>query len=207
MRCLPYLLIISAVLFCSTAFAKTPDGETPAEESECDEVKWATPGLYGLCVAFCEAQDCEPDFTLVNPFENCKPASRKILDNYRKKMRPSDPDMPCLQEPCPCWSRDELDMLWPPLPNDYTYCNINVQIGPLADNLDSFASFHSAWMYSLVTLLYIRAVPPEPICQFDYHTEGVDIERFYVITHEEFLICEEQLNQKGAELGYECFLP
>ena len=32
--------------------AKTPDGATPAEETVCDDLRDATPGLYGLCVAF-----------------------------------------------------------------------------------------------------------------------------------------------------------
>ena len=37
-----------------------------------------------------------------------EPPRTKILDNYRKKMRDGDPDMPCIQAPCPCWSADEL---------------------------------------------------------------------------------------------------
>jgi hypothetical protein len=41
------------------ALAQTPDGETPAEEAVCDPLQadGVTKGLYGLCVAFCEAQD------------------------------------------------------------------------------------------------------------------------------------------------------
>jgi len=36
--------------------AKTPDGQTPAEETICDQYNGA---LYGLCVAYCEAQDLD----------------------------------------------------------------------------------------------------------------------------------------------------
>lgn len=53
-----YLIVLSFILFYSPAFAQTPDGETPANEGVCDELIGLTPGLYGLCVAFCEAQDC-----------------------------------------------------------------------------------------------------------------------------------------------------
>lgn len=101
----------------------TPDGETPADEDVCDQLKGATPGLYGLCIAFCEAHDCVPDFSLENPLANCKKNDRKLLDKYRQKMRDGDPDMPCVpsqepQEPggggeepqvaCPCWGPDQL---------------------------------------------------------------------------------------------------
>ena len=53
------LLVSVLVLVAATGYAQTPDGETPANEGVCDELIGLTPGLYGLCVAFCEAQDCE----------------------------------------------------------------------------------------------------------------------------------------------------
>ena len=88
----------------STAVAQTPDGETPANEGVCDSLQGtATPGLYGLCVAYCEAQD-------LDSFDK-SPPNEKILANYRKKMRAGDPDMPCIQVPCPCWSAAEMDSI------------------------------------------------------------------------------------------------
>jgi hypothetical protein len=80
--------------------ASTPDGETPANEGVCDVLQGGTPGLYGLCVAYCEAQD-------LDTFDKGPPNVR-ILANYRKKMKTGDPDMPCLQVPCPCWSDEEF---------------------------------------------------------------------------------------------------
>jgi len=81
--------------------AATPDGSTPANEGACDVLKTnATPGLYGLCVAYCEAQD-------LDTFDK-EPPSTKILDNYNKKKLTGDPDMPCLKVPCPCWTDAEL---------------------------------------------------------------------------------------------------
>lgn len=81
--------------------AETPDGETPANEGVCDVLRTnATPGLYGLCVAYCEAQD-------LDTFEK-EPTNIKILGNYNKKKQAGDPDMPCVKIPCPCWSDAEL---------------------------------------------------------------------------------------------------
>lgn len=81
--------------------ALTPDGETPANEGVCNVLQGGTPGLYGLCVAYCEAQDL--DLVGDKPTPN-----NRILENYRKKMRTGDPDMPCVQVPCPCWNADQL---------------------------------------------------------------------------------------------------
>ncbi len=94
--------LLTGLAFVSgSATAQTPDGETPANEGVCDVLHGGTPGLYGLCVAYCEAQDLD----LVGDKET---PNNKILGNYRKKMRAGDPDMPCIQVPCPCWNADQL---------------------------------------------------------------------------------------------------
>lgn len=94
--------LLSALITVSApSMATTPDGETPANEGVCDVVKGGTPGLYGLCVAYCEAQDLD----IVGDKEA---PSNKILANYRKKMQAGDPDMPCVKVPCPCWTEAEL---------------------------------------------------------------------------------------------------
>jgi len=95
-----FVLIAGFALSSGSAIAQTPDGETPANEGVCDALIGATPGLYGLCNAYCEAQD-------LDSFEK-EPPNTKILANYRKKMKDGDPDMPCVQEPCECWSAEEL---------------------------------------------------------------------------------------------------
>lgn len=101
-----------------TSRQRTPDGQTPAEEGVCDVVKGGTPGLYGLCVAFCEAHDCEPvrlaDDSL--DLSMCKKNDWRLVEKYEEKMREGDPPMPCLPEPnkepqevtCPCWGEKEL---------------------------------------------------------------------------------------------------
>jgi hypothetical protein len=100
-----------------TAEAATPDGETPANEGVCNELQGGTPGLYGLCVAFCEAQDIA---SISDPItdeelaaiENGTPAGR-ILANYNKKKTETDIDMPCIkvEEPCPCFTADEAALI------------------------------------------------------------------------------------------------
>ncbi len=96
---------------------RTPDGTPPSEEDVCDDLKYGTPGLYGLCIAFCEAHDCIPDYSLDNPYANCKKSDSRILANYKRKMRDGDPEMPCLpgkhdseSNLCPCWSKAQLAM-------------------------------------------------------------------------------------------------
>jgi hypothetical protein len=96
------LVLVAGLAATSTpVLAATPDGQTPANEGVCDGLKTnATPGLYGLCVAYCEAQD-------LDTFDK-EPASSKILDNYNKKKQAGDPAMPCVKVPCPCWTDAEL---------------------------------------------------------------------------------------------------
>jgi hypothetical protein len=95
------LFLVAGLISAAPVIAETPDGTTPANEGACDSLKTnATPGLYGLCVAYCEAQD-------LDTFEK-EPANAKILENYNKKKQLGDPDMPCVKVPCPCWTDAEL---------------------------------------------------------------------------------------------------
>ena len=116
------LLSLATVLLVALAspvtYAQTPDGETPVNEGVCDELISFTPGLYGLCVAFCEAQDCEATFdpgtgeVIFDP--SCSPSSPKILANYNKRKTLTDLPMPCInivQDECPCWTPQELDAI------------------------------------------------------------------------------------------------
>lgn len=110
------------LLFCMSlpglVYAQTRDGQTPASEDICNDLKSSTPGLYGLCVAFCEAQDIG-ELDVNDPFLlGNKPADPKLLDLYNRKKQPNDPDMPCVKidDPnypdCPCWSQEELDKIF-----------------------------------------------------------------------------------------------
>ncbi len=54
-----FVLVLGMVGFSAQTLANTPDGETPAIETICNEYKDSIPGLYGLCDAYCEAQDLD----------------------------------------------------------------------------------------------------------------------------------------------------
>ena len=101
------LLLVASLLVLggldATAKDNKKDNKTPAQEKVCDVVKGATPGLYGMCVAYCEAQDA-------NEFINLKTSSKKLLRNYDKKRKASDPQMPCVNyaTACPVWASDQL---------------------------------------------------------------------------------------------------
>lgn len=90
-------LSIACTFTGSAAIAQTRDGVTPAEESVCDALKadGVTKGLYGLCVAYCEAEA----------------HSENVLENYNRKRAEDDPEMPCVEPPtasCPCWTAEML---------------------------------------------------------------------------------------------------
>ena len=97
-----FAFLLGMTAITTTAIASTPDGETPANEGVCDVLKvdGITKGLYGLCVAYCEAQD-------LDQFDK-EPPSIKILQNYNKKKQASDPGMPCVATGCPCWTDAQL---------------------------------------------------------------------------------------------------
>lgn len=98
---LTMVLVVGQAALSRPAMAATADGSTPANEGVCDVVKGKTPGLYGLCVAYCEAQDLDVVGDKETP-------NNKILANYRAKMQTGDPDMPCVHVPCPCWKDADL---------------------------------------------------------------------------------------------------
>lgn len=109
-------IISSLSVFSLPVVAATPDGQAPAEETVCDPLKadGVTKGLYGLCVAFCEAQDVTSIAAPLTEDElnaiMADAPSGIILENYNKKKTESDPGMPCImaEAPCPCWSNEEL---------------------------------------------------------------------------------------------------
>jgi hypothetical protein len=122
-------LLVSLSMFGLPAFAKTPDRQTPAKESVCDPLKddGVTKGLYGLCVAFCEAQDHADELVPISReklarLKSSSPSGR-LLANYDKKRQAGDPEMPCIvvaqpivpepivAQPCPCWSTEEASAI------------------------------------------------------------------------------------------------
>jgi len=64
-------LFVSLMIGGLAAAQNTPDVQTPANEGLCDDLMFATPGLYEPCIAFCEARDCEVDMAAADPPSRC----------------------------------------------------------------------------------------------------------------------------------------
>jgi hypothetical protein len=114
------LLSVSLAMFAQPAAAQTPDGLTPAVETVCGDDKFAgaTPGLQGLCVAMCEAQDCEPiedELGTVTFPPSCNASAPQILANYEKlknrDKEDNDPPMPCVRVVCTCWTESQIESM------------------------------------------------------------------------------------------------
>lgn len=162
--------------------AGTPDGTTPANEGVCDPLVNNTPGLYGLCVAYCEAQD-------LDVFEKDPPA-RQILDNYRKKMRAGDPDMPCVQPaPCPCWTEEEIQSFSGS--RGIVACDLSPEYSRIEedDNVD---------------LQFAVVSPGEVGLECGYYDETDDpiTARYMEVTESEAAQCAEQIVQRCGQLGF-----
>ena len=82
--------ICAVVVGAGSVSAKTPDGQTPSQETVCDN---ETGAAYGLCTAYCEAMDCgDPNQRASN--QGCEAVRR----NFEKKTgRP----LPCAVS-CAC---------------------------------------------------------------------------------------------------------
>jgi len=191
------LMVLSIVLFYSPAYAQTPDGETPANEGVCDELLGGTPGLYGLCVAYCEAQDLnEVDFNDPASLLKAVP-NRKILENYRKKIQPGDPDMPCVQPPpsCPCWTEEMIARTNDP--NTSGQCIVNDSQTAVVD-FDGFGG---------TALFLLLEFGETTICGFQINNNHVLFEEpsfGAVITAEEGEDCRESVLAAAANAGYIC---
>jgi hypothetical protein len=93
-----FVNVVSAGLVTTTLdnVGGTPDGLPPSEETICD--------LYdgqasGLCVAFCEAKDCDIQY-----HKSCD----QIKENWIKVT--GETTLPC-EHRCPCWDWGELDRI------------------------------------------------------------------------------------------------
>jgi hypothetical protein len=113
------LLFVSLSMVGLPTSASTPDGQTPAEETICDPLmaEDVSHGLYGLCLAFCEAQDIADEELPITEAEllalqDAAP-SGSILNSYNSIKKETDPDMPCIvvDSTCPCWTAEELDAI------------------------------------------------------------------------------------------------
>ncbi len=180
----------------------------------CDGLANASPGLRRLCVAFCEVQSCEADFTLENPLENCSPGSSRILARYEAKRGAGDPDMPCIQQPevqteCPCWTRNELANLRYTA-NDSAMCFLNIS-NTSVTNYDSWQISNnpgSATTYftALSSMENSSAGGPSVCSLADTCSDGncTGLNRFLEVSPQQFAACEADLVMAAQNRGITC---
>jgi len=86
-------------LMTPVAFAQTPDGQTPADETVCEEAELGG-ALKGLCNAYCEAMDCDAD-----PNANIN-ACESVHGKFLKKS--GGIELPCVIPPVPDTDGDSV---------------------------------------------------------------------------------------------------
>jgi hypothetical protein len=167
--------------------AHAGDGNTPANEGVCDVLIGATPGLYGLCVGYCEARDIND---IAN--EDSKPSNGKLLDLYNKRKKDSDPEMPCVQTPCSCWTAAELDVNTWGMRSSAPRCSVN-EFGANAtegtffagqDRRDASAQDRGTDGFR---------------CVYNEQLQGVS--REFYISQDEYQVCYDQVAQLCTDLG------
>ena len=193
--CIFSLLFLSLSVFGPLAAAATPDDAPPANESVCDQLIGGTPGLYGLCVAFCEAQDCQATYdeaTGVLEFDPaCKASDPALLARYNRRKGPTDPNMPCVtvsSNDCQCWTGDELYGL---ATLQTSYCNENAP-----SSWALIGSTLAPWQ-----LEFAQATPTQ--CMFyGADLNGNLVSRYQSLGAGQAGVCVESLRQECSYRGF-----
>jgi hypothetical protein len=197
--------VVCGVVLLNGAATLAGDDAPPSLETVCDELQGGTPGLYGLCVAFNEAQDCEPDYTLEDPLENCKPASRKILEAYNRKRNASDPPMPGIEDPCPCFLQAWVDAL-PLPPGQPCYAQCAFQATQLPDNPTPFSNIIASFTPTVVAQVVEPGADTKSSCLFVSADDPQVIRFFQDITPDEVAACTAII-QNSQELNIDLCQP
>jgi len=87
-RSLIVLALALSLTVAGALLAKTPDGQTPAQENVCAKANLSR-SAYGICNAYCEAQDCD-----VHP----RPSCERLRKNFQRATGSST--FPCDLPPC-----------------------------------------------------------------------------------------------------------
>lgn len=88
------VLFVGGLVALPVTIGQTPDEETPAEEEACKKYE-GEGARYGLCIAYCEAQDCEG--LKLDPI-SCRNIEQNFIDWSKKKdyaVGPKDQPIDC----------------------------------------------------------------------------------------------------------------
>lgn len=206
------LVAIFIVMYLSPSIYAADD-ITPSNEDVCDVLLDSTPGLYGLCLGFCEAKDITDETVPISEAEAnallVTVPSGSMLKAYNAKKGEGDPDMPCIEveAACPCWSNEELDK-WTDDEGTYnTHCvyyNGSDHYGALLSVLPPQESVHSSVQTIKHTHIgndgddHCRLLIKRP-------DEGVpNFLRLLSVNEEEFNACNSQIRERAEQMGYSC---
>lgn len=97
MRISILLIALTGILAFSPADAKPDKGQRAENVAACNTLKGGTPGLHGLCVAFCAKRDLSN--VDLNDIDSVKRAAPKmsVLRSYNSRRQEGDPVMPCFK--------------------------------------------------------------------------------------------------------------
>jgi hypothetical protein len=199
---LTFMSCIAAVfLMIAPANAQTPDGETPAEEDVCSTLAGGTPGLYGLCTAYCEAQDA--DIAFFSGDILIKTSHQKLLDNYNRKKQKGDPDMPCLRGSCPCFTANDVAAIG----GSHASCIISQShgltryLGYDENNCQGAATVQPGKVEGAASCMYRKDTPSGDIMRRCVKDLGIVVEG---LTLEEEQACKDAVVAGAAQNGVAC---
>lgn len=210
-------ILVGLITIPQQSFASTPDGETPAQESVCNGLKTdgVTKGLYGLCVAFCEAHDAASLSTQVTVEELAElfeaTPSGKILERYNQKRSETDPTMPCInvnEGQCSCWNSEQITALdgvvnsselMPPSSEEFHCSSISTENGNslILRELDNTNQYTSLAAVNENAGIYK--------CSFANNTpEIVANNQSINISQQEYLGCKTEIEKQVEQMGLTC---
>lgn len=193
-----------------TATAYTPDGETPAVETVCDPLtaEGVSQGLYGLCLAFCEAQDIASEDYPITDEELAilqgTPPSGNILNAYNTLKIASDPDMPCIvvDSICPCWAEEELAAIDGMISGGTGFpdCNIQPEVGlAIAAEVEVIGELQQQ---QLSILAAARNTEGFRRCEYRNNQVSPTEKRFLEVTPGQAAVCQQQVTDHCSMLGF-----
>jgi len=178
-------LILAGIAVGSSTASAQSTAEAAGDAGICDALADATPGLRGICVAYCERLDCS------NPDSPECAALRSIYDRRRQT---GDPDLPCLPI-CPCFAlSDLLDH-----PVELDTCEIGGSGGQAwAGAWDSATSIQGCGTFSSTEFGDFAQ------CRFQNTVVDPPDTRFARISQEEAAICRAIVAEFVAARGLDC---
>ena len=186
LQILKFFMLTFLVIVALPSWAQTPDGNTPANEGVCDDLIGGTPGLYGLCIGYCEARDLNKIGSDIS-----KPSNSKLLTIYNKKKQVGDPDMPCVQSPCSCWSDSEISATTWGSRSSAPRCTITATNGSATEGTFNSGQDRKDAAAQVRTDGF-RCV---------YNDQSAGVMREFNINQDEFNTCHAQVVQLCTDLG------